>query len=56
VKPFKLWQPALLGSLLLCALSPAFVSCKGRSQAPLVFTIGDIQAVHADVTVSTRVV
>jgi len=54
MKPFAFWQRALLGSLLLSALSPALVSCKGRSQAPLVFTVGDIRAVHADVTVSKR--
>jgi len=54
MKAFKIWQATLLGSLLLSALSPALVSCKGRSQAPLAFTIGDIQAVHADVTVGRR--
>src|SRR4051812_14081211 len=51
MKTFESWQRALLGSLLL--LSPALVSCKG-TQAPLVFTVGDIRAVHADVTVSKR--
>ena len=30
------------------------MSCKGSSQAPLAFTVGDIRAVHADVTVSKR--
>ena len=50
MKSSKIWPATLLASLLLCAL----VSCKGRSQAPLVFTVGDIQAVHADVTVSKR--
>lgn len=50
MKPFKIWQAALLGSLLLSEL----VSCKGSSQAPLTFTVGDIRAVHADVTVSKR--
>src|SRR5689334_22257752 len=40
----------LLDSLLLFAL----VSCKGRSEPPLVFTVGDIQAVHMEVTIGKR--
>ncbi|HYP97225.1 MAG TPA: FecR domain-containing protein [Polyangiaceae bacterium] len=51
---FGIQQRALLGSLLLSLLSWPLVSCHGRSQAPLVFTVGDIQAVHTEVTVSKR--
>lgn len=43
----------LLGALLL---SSALVSCQERPRAPLVFTVGDIQAVHADVTIGKRTV
>ncbi|HEX2669477.1 MAG TPA: FecR domain-containing protein, partial [Polyangiaceae bacterium] len=46
----------LLGSLLLSLLGAALLSCQGRSQAPLVFTVGDIQAVHTEVTVGQRAV
>ena len=55
MKTFEIWSRAALGSLLLLlpVLSPALVSCKG-TQAPLVFTVGDIRAVHADVTVGKR--
>jgi tetratricopeptide (TPR) repeat protein len=53
VKSFEIWRRAWLGSLLLLlsVWSPALVSCKRNAEAPLVFTVGDIQAVHADVTV-----
>jgi len=54
MKTFQIWQRTLLAWLLLAVLSSALVSCKGSSQAPLVFTVGDIRAVHADVTVGTR--
>jgi len=47
-------QRALLGWLLLSALSPSLTSCQERSQAPLVFTVGDIQAVHTEVTIGKR--
>ena len=56
MKPFEIWQRTLLGPLLLSLLGPALVSCKDRAQAPLVFTVGDIRAVHTDVTVSKRLV
>ena len=51
---FTIGARALLGSLLLSVLSPVLLSCKERSEAPLVFTVGDIQAVHTEVTVSKR--
>ncbi|HKO52107.1 MAG TPA: VWA domain-containing protein [Polyangiaceae bacterium] len=52
MKASQIWQRALLGWLLLSAL----MSCKGSAQAPLVFTVGDIRAVHADVMVGRRAV
>jgi len=54
MKPFEIRHWPVLGWLLLSVLSPTLVSCREHAQAPLVFTVGDIQAVHADVTISTR--
>jgi len=51
---FRLWRAAWLCALSFSTLSPALVSCRGNAQAPLVFTVGDIRAVHADVTASKR--
>jgi len=56
MKPFRTWPTALLSCLALLALGSTLASCKEHSQAALVFTIGDIRAVHADVTVSQRAV
>src|SRR6478736_2290911 len=42
--------PTLLATLVVSAL----VSCRERPQALLVFTVGDIQAVHTEVTVGKR--
>ena len=53
---FPIRRRALLGSLLPSVLSLALLSCQGRAQAPLVYTVGDIQAVHTEVTVSKRAV
>jgi len=54
MKPVDIRSRARLGSLLLWLLCPTFVSCREHAQAPLVFTVGDIQAVHADVTLGAR--
>jgi tetratricopeptide (TPR) repeat protein len=54
MKPRAIRLPALLSALLLSALGPALVSCRERPQAALVFTVGDIQAVHTEVTVGQR--